>query len=232
MAGNNKIHICWNDTEYIKDIQKEKSDVKLFTSQDSLNTIAQDAAYIVVLCELLWSHDEKKTHSYSDLNGIKLGQWLRREKKIKIPILFVSFLSRKDILALRPDAEIICTPALKHGFMRLPSSINEWLEKLNGLGKPLTDLELKYTQLRFCDIDGLIKQIRHDISSCYSEEALNERFKILEFAVENKYIEFKSDTNILKENLKNVPVNPKQIQELFKQICNKIIDSDKYGTGN
>jgi hypothetical protein len=49
---------------------------------------------IIVLCELKWSH-ETENGNYSDLNGIKLIQhYIRFDKQIKLPVLFVSMLSR------------------------------------------------------------------------------------------------------------------------------------------
>jgi hypothetical protein len=44
------------------------------------NNCEWQANYFIVLCELKWSY-EIETAPLSGLNGIKIGQWLRIEKK-------------------------------------------------------------------------------------------------------------------------------------------------------
>ena len=266
MADAKKIiTICWNKAQYTDMIKSQLNsmgfDVKICTDF-SLSTTTSlkplldrkwNMDYLVVLCELKWSH-ETENASHAEMNGIKLVQYLRSEKNIAIPILFVSFLNRKQILTNHPWAEIICTPALKHGFCQLPSNINEWIIKLTALTiKPqysidipnqiptnkaktkyvrekLTNLELKYTKQRFCGIDGLIAQINHHVSSCRTKESFEKKFKILKFAIANKYIEFEDVVMQLGMELKKQEkdIDSKTIHMLFKDICHKIMHSDQF----
>lgn len=269
MAKEDKhtVLICWNNSIFGKNIQaqiEEKTGWKAVVCQKRLEFKEKwskkenwsEITYVIVLCELKWS-DTVEDGAYSDMNGIKLAQHLRRED-VRIPILFVSFLSRKMILDKHPDAEIICTPALKHGFCQLPVNFNNfqvdenkpeysnkdnWIKALKDLtirlkdsapnfkgsydSKELTDLELEYTKQRFCGIDGLIAQINHDISGC-SADKLQEKLKILRFAVNNKYTDYIADVDNLEIKLHTLAL--KQIKNLIKQICNTIIHSDDYGT--
>jgi len=117
-----RILICWNQSQYVENINIDGYEIDKFKSRTEFMkdfaAKSKNAAYIVVLCELTWSH-EVEDKPYSDMSGIKLVQHIRKEG-IKLPVLFISFLSRKDILEKHPDAEIIRTPALKHGFCQLP----------------------------------------------------------------------------------------------------------------
>lgn len=248
-----KILICWNDTKYINDIKIDGYEKVLFTSKRSLqkDSIAQKADYIVILCELLWSH-EVENALYSEMSGIKLAQYLRREEGVKIPILFVSFLSRKNILANHPDAEIISTPALKHGFIQLPSTVEEWIKRLKNLVinkdlketlenenrnvqyeySEMSNLDLAYTRRRFCGIIGLLEQINHDISSCGTKEDLDEKLKKMNYANESTNFTFKSDVDELSAIIKNIDtVDYKVIHDKFKRLCDKIISFIKQSEG-
>jgi hypothetical protein len=234
------ILICWNSGVLCNHIEAQVNKIPSFkailcpnqSKFFELNSDLSKLTYIIVLCELTWSDTIEKNGAYSDMNGIRLAQHLRRDKDIKVPILFVSFLSRKMILDKYPDAEIICTPALKHEFCQLPSKPEEWIEKLNNLNGKLTNLELKYTQRRFCSIVGLLEHINHDISKCATKDELNEKLKVLIFANKGMLHNSKSEIDELEkkinssteENFKDEEYRQK-IHHTFKKICKQIKDS-------
>ncbi|MDH6357782.1 hypothetical protein [Parabacteroides sp. PF5-9] len=232
-----KILICWNDTEYLRTIKKEienitevkkkrqvhKYAVELFYDKDSLSAITQKADYIIILCELLWSHDDNSAPCYSEMNGIKLAQHLRREENIRIPILFVSFLSRKYIIQ-HPDAKIINTPALKHEFYRLPSNPTEWLNELKKMSGKMSELDLIYTKRRFCGIVGLLEQIRHDVSSCWTKELLKEKLKEIQYANNHTDLSFKRKISSLEDQielLQKEANNKKRADKTYVVVHNK-----------
>ena len=233
----NQITICWNKSQYINEIKSQLEErgyvVNFYTDPsffDNFNNntkhkdFIKNTNYIIVLCELNWSLDSDKDQ-YSNINGIKLVQHIRL-KDITVPVLFVSFLSQKDILAIRKDAIIISTQALKHEFIQLPSMVSAWINKLSGM-ENLTGLELEYTREKFCNLEGLIRHIYHDISSCYSIEALNNRFDILKFVIDSKYEQNKPQLIELKAKLEHLDENKRdevnEIKDCFRRICDKII---------
>ena len=253
-----RILICWNQSQYVENINIDGYEIDKFKSRTEFMkdfaAKSKNAAYIVVLCELTWSH-EVEDKPYSDMSGIKLVQHIRKEG-IKLPVLFISFLSRKDILEKHPDAEIIRTPALKHGFCQLPSNTSQWIKKLeeltvnkelktvieektsmygdktiNNKFPEMTDLDLIYTKRRFCGIVGLLEQINHDISGCWTKETLEEKLKKMEFANEITNFAFKGDIDSLSKMIKSINEEDKEIfatiHKKFKEICKEIIASSK-----
>ena len=261
MADYKKMLICWNVVQYANKIKSHFEDlgfsVRLCTDFQSLADELADvngwkADYMIVLCELTWSNNVENA-PYSEMKGIKLVQYLRREKDIKIPILFVSFLGRKNILDKHAWAQIIRTPILKHGFFRLPSHPGEWSKILeetlitdkykkkandedpdhkdhspyNCTDREMSELELAYTKQYYCGIDGLIKQIYHPINSCSKKDEFLEQLKVLKSAIENKYFEFANSINDLETLLTDDTINPNIIRKMFHTICGKIM----YGSG-
>ena len=255
MSEKEKILICWNDSEYIRKIEKELKNggyaVELFCDKDSLSMITQKANYIIILCELLWSNEKESASLYSEMNGIKLGQYLRSQKEIKIPILFVSFLSQKAILDIQPDADIISTPALKHGFVQLPENKKEWIEKLNDIiinkelkkaainevrdidciSIEMSKLDMLYTKRRFCGIVGLLEQINHDVNSCWEKRALSEKWRKLQHANKSIHFLFKTEMELLQKKIKELPDKRSdsskkvymEVHKEFSGICQEIL---------
>ena len=213
---NANIKLCSNYLTLIKEIETDNQKNKIIG--------------IIVLCELKWSHI-KENGSYSDMNGYILIQHLRSKEKIKTPIVFVSFLSQSDIIAKYADALIINTPALKHEFIRLPSELSDWINKLKDINGRMTDLDLEYLIRRFCGIDGLIEKMNHETDGC-SIESLKKNFEILTFAIEKKYTEFETDTNYheLKTKLNELPETTQMFRKLFKEIIINIMNSDSFRT--
>jgi len=153
----------------------------------------KELKYIIILCELGWTHDRNKIQ-LSDMGGIELGQHLRLED-VTVPILFVSALSRAEILndpIARQERQIIVTPALKHGFeqLKLNTALENqkaWIEKLKSMfpedeNFTLCDFELEYTKDHFCNIEGAIKRMKHDMGSNPTQERLRGYYMLLEKA--------------------------------------------------
>ena len=84
---------------------------------------------------------------------------------IKVPVVFASYAPIKIIYNpedkdSNPENKIIKTPALNHFFVKVPQT-PEKLKKLFDGTRNMTDTELAYTQLLYCDKRGLLVQINH-----------------------------------------------------------------------
>ena len=138
------------------------------TNYDELkHKMVSDIDGLVVPCELTWCH-EGSGYNANDYKGITLVQHLRSDKiGLTIPIIFTSDSSKKDIINKKKDAEIIRTPALQHRFINIMQVKDLWDSVLTTFKKmrKLNDSELKYTQLQYCDLEGMLKQIKHAIRS-------------------------------------------------------------------
>lgn len=141
--------------------------INTVTNYDELKQRIADIDGLVVPCELTWNH-EGTGFNASDYKGISLVQYLRSQKNcISIPIVFTSFDDKKDIIKSKKDAEIIRTPALQHRFINIMQVNDLWDSVLTTFKemRKLNDAELKYTQLQYCDLEGMLKQIKHAIRS-------------------------------------------------------------------
>ncbi|MBR5912042.1 MAG: hypothetical protein IKZ55_08655 [Bacteroidales bacterium] len=183
MKQKKNIIICWNDNAYqgvLNDsfLNAENYNVKVFTSFDYFSQLGEtdteikkalkDCSGFVVLCELQWNH-EKTNSPYLEFQGITFVQrYLRDRLGLKVPVVFTSFLDAKDIISpelkpqLRPDAGIIMTPALQHRFVRLPAKLEELLKPFGKMRK-MSDTELVYTQMQYCNHKGFLSQIKHNV---------------------------------------------------------------------
>lgn len=165
----------------------KKSKGKKDKRKEQKNQVRTEA--LVVLCELTWgksTEDGPVQTSYSATSGIDFVKSLRVTKdkyghyKYRIPIVFVSFLSRSQQLNRFSKNEIISTPALSHFYNQLPSEPTAWIEELNVahkklLNEPLLDnngplmsliLEgpsLEDIKSHFCDPVGMLRELRHDL---------------------------------------------------------------------
>lgn len=141
--------------------------INTVTNYDELKQKIADIDGLVVPCELTWNH-EGTGFNASDYKGISLVQYLRSQKNgISIPIVFTSFDDKNDIIKSKKDAEIIRTPALQHRFINKMQVNDLWDSVLTTFKemRKLNDAELKYTQLQYCDLEGMLKQIKHAIRS-------------------------------------------------------------------
>jgi hypothetical protein len=182
MANKKNIIVCWNDNGNKKDLEaafsgSEDYNIKVFTSFNCFSQLGKTTkdikeslknyGGIVVLCELQWSHN-KTNAPFSEFQGITLVQrYLRDTLGLKIPVVFTSFLDAKEIVSpklkpqLRPDAGIIMTPALQHRFVRLPVAPQGLLAPFKEMRR-MSDTELVYTRMQYCDYIGLLRQIKHN----------------------------------------------------------------------
>ena len=144
-------------------------DIKICTSY--LELCRNDFSTIdglIMLCELPWDC-YGSNYSPTRFSGVDLVQFLREEQNnVKAPVVFVSFFSQNDIVSLKKDAEIIRTPVLQHGFVMLPSKLEDIVKKFDTM-RPQNIVELKYTQLQYCNPSGLLTQIAHAIGSSSGE---------------------------------------------------------------
>ena len=158
-----KIIVFW-DNKGFDAILKGKNEFIVCSSQSEFNSLSKntlkEARGFLVLCELNWNH-EKASVSRTEFGGIRLVQrFIRNTMNLKTPVVFASFDSSKNICDLNSENRIVKTPALKHFFVNLPASPEELSNLFDGL-ENMSDTELAYTKLLYCDIKGLIVQINH-----------------------------------------------------------------------
>lgn len=161
------IIICWNSDfpEHIK-LNHGQIELKPAKNEDELHTYLRDCKNIlgfVILCELRWCIDGLN-FQYSALSGIKLSKQLRIMKAMCEPILFVSFLSRKQILKINVEQNKIIT-VIGSEFCQLPQGISscDWTEKLSKTGN-LSEVGLIDVKMHYCDPKGMLAELKHDIS--------------------------------------------------------------------
>lgn len=159
-----------------KQIFKEEEACKVFdiykietvTNYNDLHGDLSDIDGLVVPCELSWDHEGNGFNS-NEYKGITLVQYLRSDRiGVNIPIIFTSSDHKKeDIINKRRDSEIIRTPALQHRFIDMMEAKDDWATILNTFKemRKLNESELKYTQLQYCDLKGMLVQIKHAIKN-------------------------------------------------------------------
>jgi hypothetical protein len=164
-----KILLCWNQNQYAEVVESRLKElgceVMLCTEYSSIEKLSnkdwESIKHIIVLCELKWSGKLDNNAAMSGLKGIELVQKdFRVNKELRQPILFLSFLKRKEIQQINPINDIVSAKGLQHGFKRLPSIPEEWISILREM-RPLTELEWRDT-LHFCQIGNMAAEIRHD----------------------------------------------------------------------
>ena len=108
---------------------------------------------LIILCELQLASSSLR----NELNGISLAQNLRRNG-YKGGILFISFLSRKQVIKLKPEYSLINT--IGHDFIQLPAHPQEWISTLQTI-KPLDDLEWYDIERNYCNRLGTLRMELH-----------------------------------------------------------------------
>jgi len=237
---NMKIVVCWNECEYAEQLAeklkklfdelskepvKEDKEVFLCQNKSVFDKIDWDTAkYIIVLCELKWSH-ETDSGRYSDMNGIKLVQHLRLAKKVNVPVLFLSLLGRSDILQQKEHAEkeIISTRALQHAFADVLEPVEKWVTELESM-RDLTDTELEYSYL-YCSPLYMLAKIKHDITQ-YNDVMLFEELIAKIETILLMYFsiaEIISDLNTIKSQINNQLTKNgiENIQDNIYSLCEK-----------
>lgn len=173
-----KALICWNTcTDYEKNqlenqirflLKKEGKSLELefLYSKDEFDSkrdYIKNYNAIIVLCELTWNNK-----LYSNLYGIDFVKNEIRLPGINLPVLFMSFLSRSQILKLDSSKQIISTFALGHHFIHLPTANVGEIEKFYEMELvPSSEME---DTLNFISFDKIVSTIRHDVNSENIEE--------------------------------------------------------------
>ena len=159
-----KIIVFWNQNGFDTELAKNES-FTVCCSQSEFKALdkktMREAAGFLVLCELNWDDHEEELNNPSEFGGIRLVQrFIRKRMGLKAPVVFASGGCAKDICDINPENKIIKTPALKHFFIKLPALSEDLESAFNGL-ENMTDTELAYTKLLYCDMKGLLIQINH-----------------------------------------------------------------------
>lgn len=114
---------------------------------------------IIILCEIN-KYEKAGAVNRQALYGIELAKQLRM-RGISLPIIFTSFLSRKQLLQQHPQSEIL--KFVGHGFVQLPASPQNFEDEAGKL-ETLTPLALKDIQLFACHPDGIINAKIHQLT--------------------------------------------------------------------
>lgn len=155
-----------------------------------------DYTHLIVLCELTWNDK-----LYSNLYGIDLMKNEIRLKGINLPVLFLSFLSREQLIELNNLNDIISTYALGNHFIQLPTPTKSEIEKFYKMELvPETEME---DTLNFISLDKIISTIRHDVTNNNIDECILRLSNIVEKS--NKSNKEKEEL-LLKLNKKNYTV--------------------------
>ncbi len=170
--------------------------------------IADEYSAITILCEL--DQNEKgQCVKMQELYGIELAKQLRL-KDINLPIIFSSFLSRKQVYKRHPQSEIL--KFVGHSFVQLPAKPQDFIDAAKKL-KTLSPLELKDVQLFACNPDGIVNAKIHQIpylseklkteGSAYVKKELENYIKEMHLAFHQNYesylAEFEKGFSIINE---------------------------------
>ena len=184
---NRKILLCFNK-------YKEKDEIEnyfqnSFFSKDRIGAIdfvydwssfekkreaikSSEYAALVVLCQLTWQDGQGKLHEAKEHWGVRLVQReICLDREIDIPVLFLSFLPKKDIIDSYPDMQIISLYTLGYHFIQLSTTglSNADLEAFYKMERVLP-LE-KEDAYQFANPKGMLALIRHDVKQdkveCY-----------------------------------------------------------------
>jgi len=161
---NSEALIVWSTCEFAAELKIEFGAESVITSERELSTAKFDKySGIVLLVELAWDGKNK-----SAFYGIDLARAVLRAKlKLNLPILFVSFLSPKQIRLDDHGNEILdrqIVGAVGHDFLRLPSAPQQWFDSLRAM-EALTDLQFFDILNNFCDVKGLIAERIHQLKN-------------------------------------------------------------------
>lgn len=200
----------WVKLIKLKNILYTEKTITTCCSYAELNYIKKINDYdgIVVPCELSWDAERIECDN-TQYAGISLVQRLR-EDGVVIPVIFTSFAPREAIIKARKDVEIIRTPALQHKFLDM-LKISGWKDIFRSFDdmRPLNQAELRYTQMLYCSLRGLLVQVKHSISSCSNKDEYRSQIK---YVLDKK---FNDDEDLMME------FNQTDNLELF---CQKLID--------
>jgi hypothetical protein len=169
--------LLWNNTAYAEILsEKFGTDHFVYDIENLEKTLESWESFdaIVVLCELEWSVNGETNKQ--QLAGIDMVKALRSNKKVTLPVLFVSFLTLADISIA--EREIVT--AVGHGFLRLPvepddleAAIRREFER-NGRLRRLSEMELMDIRSFYCSKEGMLSRELHDLNNYISRTITDE----------------------------------------------------------
>ena len=214
-----KIIVFWDNDGFDEELSKNDSFI-VYNSHSEFNSIDEktlrEAGGFLVLCELPWDHESAKIPR-REYGGIRLVQrFIRNKMSLKAPVVFASAADVKTICDKHKIYRIIKTPALKHKFVKLPASRKELVRAFLDMDA-MTDTELAYTKLIYCDIKGLLVQINHILEGRSNKEQEEYR-KDIEYVLKEQ---FNNDTKLLEAYH-----NAKDLSDLCKTLLARIDGTD------
>lgn len=159
-----KALILWNPGSFADRLRGKLGADCVATSEAALlATEFQNYSGAVVLAEVGWGQER-----LSDLGGVAVVRNILRAKlKLRLPVLFVSFLSPRQIRLGADGNEILnrqIVGAMGHDYLDLPSTPRQWVKKLSEI-QPLTNLQFADVFNNFCDVRGLISESVHKLKN-------------------------------------------------------------------
>lgn len=179
-----------------------------------------DMSGIIILCEINKNENGNLINMQS-LYGIELAKKLRLNG-CKLPIIFTSFLSRKQVYNNNPERSIISS--IGHRFIRLPVDFKVFEEEFSRM-RPLTDSELRDVQITACNPEGIVNSKIHQISGV-SNKLIHEGTKAAKDELLNCIIEIHKaysvspDEIIAEFNIKFHELNNDNIDNAFTFVNN------------
>lgn len=192
-----KLLIIWNDDTFSKKLEAIFENATVVVSKEQLKEEMDDIKQytaILLLCELNYS----ETLAYIQmqrLSGINVAKSIRLAN-IGIPVIFVSFLSRKQVYDNKIERSIL--NAIGHNFIQLPCNPS-LLEETATAMQPLNDLEMYDIVQNYCDPVGCARNVIHSLNGLRGFTITNDTstgiaIKIKE-AIRQVYELFKQNAN-------------------------------------
>lgn len=195
-----KAIVCWNKCDINEKQQLEKFIsfllmmdenellVDFLFSEDEFRTMTVpiNSYYaIIVLCELTWENKP-----YESFYGIDFIQNEIRLKGINLPVLFLSFINRNQILRIDSAKQIISTYSLGNHFIQIPLASQSDIDKFFRMELvPPSEME---DSLNFISYQKIVSTIRHDLHNDNVEECKGRLINIIKKAnlsEQNDYIQ-------------------------------------------
>lgn len=174
---------------------------------------------IVILCELN-KNDKGESINLQEFQGIEIAKKLRLNK-CKLPIIFTSFLSHKQIYNNNPESDII--NSIGHKFIRLPVDFRIFSDTITKM-RNLTDMELRDVQISSCNPEGIVNTKIHQIADVRNKlYKIQKRETAKEELITNTYLDDdkEKENKIAKEELIKC-LN--EIHYVYKLSPNEILD--------
>lgn len=123
---------------------------------------------IVILCELN-KNEKGDSVNLQEMHGIEVAKKLRLNN-CRLPIIFTSFLSHKQVYNNNPERDIV--NSIGHKFVRLPVDFAIFSDMFSKM-KKLTDTELRDVQISACNPKGIVNTKIHQITDVLNKLKVN-----------------------------------------------------------